>query len=421
MKNKILLIINKRILLGLAMFILSLLSYAQSQYDYYDDDAVAGGADRALNGILIIIAIVFAIVVIAFIGNGIFKVYYWFNPEADSQKKKDEIQKEIKKEHDNLDNSQLDKKEVEGQFIQVINNNLDKQQTIEKDGYVLSSDGDILLEGNNSEECHIPYGVKVIRGSAFNNCTKIKNLYIPDSVEEIEENSFEYLNIESVHIPKSIKKMGDFLFFYCQNLKKVYIDDGLKLIGTGMFFGCTKIKIIKLPDTIEIIRFEAFGECSSLDKINLPSNVKFIGNGAFKRCNNLKFIEIPRNVVGLTYNLFSSCCNLSEVILNEGLTVISDNCFHGCSNLKRIRIPSTIQVVFSDAFSGCSNLLIEVPKGTEQYFRKLNLKGVLDIIEYDVEKSNISEDLKEKTDNYIRMWHDLFGIKKIEKVGDIVL
>ena len=31
------------------------LLFSQTQYDYYDDDAVAGGADRALNGILLFV------------------------------------------------------------------------------------------------------------------------------------------------------------------------------------------------------------------------------------------------------------------------------------------------------------------------------------------------------------------------------
>lgn len=104
MKNIFLHIVNKRSLLGLTTFLLPLVISAQSQYDYYDNDAVAGGADRALNGILIIIAIVFAIVVIAFIGNGIFKVYYWFNPEADPELKRrkadEEKTIEKKKKHE---------------------------------------------------------------------------------------------------------------------------------------------------------------------------------------------------------------------------------------------------------------------------------------------------------------------------------
>lgn len=103
MKKIILLIINKRNLLGIAMFILSLMSYAQSQYDYYDDDAVAGGAGRALNGIIIIILLVLAFLAFAFIVGGIMKIYYWFNPEADPEYKREKAKEEQKKRQEELE------------------------------------------------------------------------------------------------------------------------------------------------------------------------------------------------------------------------------------------------------------------------------------------------------------------------------
>lgn len=34
------------------------LLFSQTQYDYYDDSAVAGGAERALNGILLFVGLI---------------------------------------------------------------------------------------------------------------------------------------------------------------------------------------------------------------------------------------------------------------------------------------------------------------------------------------------------------------------------
>lgn len=62
MKNFLLLIIS---------FFTSLFLYAQTQYDYYDDGAVAGGVDRALHGILIIGGIVVVVVVLALLFGGV--------------------------------------------------------------------------------------------------------------------------------------------------------------------------------------------------------------------------------------------------------------------------------------------------------------------------------------------------------------
>ena len=39
----------KRLVLSLSIVLFHIMAFAQSQYDYMDDDAVAGGADRVLN------------------------------------------------------------------------------------------------------------------------------------------------------------------------------------------------------------------------------------------------------------------------------------------------------------------------------------------------------------------------------------
>lgn len=58
------------------------LLYAQTQYNHYDDSKVVGGADIALNGIVIILILVIAAIFLLFVTSGVLNVYYWFNPEA---------------------------------------------------------------------------------------------------------------------------------------------------------------------------------------------------------------------------------------------------------------------------------------------------------------------------------------------------
>ena len=54
---------------------------AQSQYDYYDDDAVAGGAENALNGLVFMVLLAIGAFVLLLLGGLYYKIYYWFNPE----------------------------------------------------------------------------------------------------------------------------------------------------------------------------------------------------------------------------------------------------------------------------------------------------------------------------------------------------
>ncbi len=75
--------IMKRFFLFIISVFTQIILVAQTQYDYMDDDAVAGGADRALNGIIIMTVLVIAAIVLLFVIGGILNVYYWFNPKAD--------------------------------------------------------------------------------------------------------------------------------------------------------------------------------------------------------------------------------------------------------------------------------------------------------------------------------------------------
>ena len=83
----------RKVLFILSLFI-SVLVQAQSQYDYMDDDAVAGGADRVLNTFVILFLVVVAFIVIIFIFGGIAKIKYELSPqsEIDRQKKAKEEQ-----------------------------------------------------------------------------------------------------------------------------------------------------------------------------------------------------------------------------------------------------------------------------------------------------------------------------------------
>lgn len=96
----------KKLFLILSL-LLSISVQAQTQYDYMDDNAVAGGADRAFNGIVILLLIVIALFVIVFIIGGIAKIKYQFSPqkEIDRQKRekeKRERQEQIRKEQEHL-------------------------------------------------------------------------------------------------------------------------------------------------------------------------------------------------------------------------------------------------------------------------------------------------------------------------------
>ena len=90
----------KRFFLFIISVFTQIILVAQTQYDYMDDDAVAGGADRALNGIIIMAVLVIAAIVLLFVIGGILNVYYWFNPKADPNYKRLLAKQEQERKHE---------------------------------------------------------------------------------------------------------------------------------------------------------------------------------------------------------------------------------------------------------------------------------------------------------------------------------
>lgn len=90
----------KRFVLFTISIFTQIILVAQTQYDYMDDDAVAGGANRALNGIIIIAVLVIAAIVLLFVIGGLLNVYYWFNPKAGPNYKRLLAKQEQERKHE---------------------------------------------------------------------------------------------------------------------------------------------------------------------------------------------------------------------------------------------------------------------------------------------------------------------------------
>lgn len=106
----------KKTSLVLVSLLFTALLTAQRQYDYYDDSAVAGGADRAFNGLVILVLLVIGAIVLLFLGNAFYKIYYGLNPEASpeykAQKAKDERQR-LQKEKEKQNRTKATPKEID--------------------------------------------------------------------------------------------------------------------------------------------------------------------------------------------------------------------------------------------------------------------------------------------------------------------
>lgn len=60
----------------------------------------------------------------------------------------------------------------------------------------------------NAEKIYIPEGVKEIESSAFERCSNLQSVTLPDSLVKIGDRAFIDCKIESLELPKNLSHIG---------------------------------------------------------------------------------------------------------------------------------------------------------------------------------------------------------------------
>lgn len=156
------------------------------------------------------------------------------------------------------------------------------------------------------------YSCVAIADKAFYQ-SNITSVHLPVSLREIGEEAF-YGNplLSNVHIPESVSRIGA-KSFYNSGIERIKVSNQVKKIEHGAFAICRNLKNVELPEGLESLGIDAFGECIELQFIELPSTLKNIDRGVFWRCTNLQKIEIPAGVESIGEYVFFHCDSLKDV------------------------------------------------------------------------------------------------------------
>lgn len=73
-------------------------------------------------------------------------------------------------------------------------------------------------------------------------------------------------NIETYHIPNSVKIIGGHAFYESKHLMDISIPYGVEEIGERAFYKCESFDSIVFPNTVTYIGLEAFRDCCNLRK-----------------------------------------------------------------------------------------------------------------------------------------------------------
>ena len=184
------------------------------------------------------------------------------------------------------------------------------------------------------------------------------------------------LIIPSEYKAKPVTSIGNKAFDGCTGLTSITIPNSVTSIGEKAFSGCTGLTSVTIPDSVTSIGSSAFYGCTGLAKITGSSTVastvakqcgsksfevvitsgESIGSYAFYGCSGLTSVTIGNSVTSVGYEAFYNCTGLTSVTIGNSVTSIGDDAFYGCKGLTSVTIPDSVTSIAEGAFSGCSSI-----------------------------------------------------------------
>lgn len=197
-------------------------------------------------------------------------------------------------------------------------------------------------------------GITKIRGEAFYNCTLLKEIDLPNSIETI----------------------GDYAFYGCTSLKEIKFPNSIVSISNNAFQNCTSLRTIYTEDMNPYIKIDQYAFIDIKDNLDIvasqPDNSMIcIAQNRVLFHNKIvdpaaEFV-IPETVINLTGG---SCCkygsiSLTSVVIPDTVEMVGDDVFYDHSSLAKITVGSSVRYMSTDLCPGkqTTTLVFRQPAG----------------------------------------------------------
>lgn len=244
------------------------------------------------------------------------------------------------------------------------------------------------------EKVVINEGVTNVGKHAFLSFSKLKDVKIASTVEIIDVAAFEECTaLTEITLPEGLKEFGEEAFYGCSSLTSISIPKNVTYLPGYIFQGCESLKHIDLGNVREF-GAQAFQYCG-FETFEIPEGTKTLSENMFFSCRNIKYIEVPASVEVVEYGAFYYCemdtikflgdtfptlTGYNNFTLDKkgGEVVISVNC--------NAYTEETVEAIKSHGGAYDTKIVPSWPSGTDVYSTG-NMYGTLTITPVDCEKN----------------------------------
>ena len=189
--------------------------------------------------------------------------------------------------------------------------------------------------------------VKQIGSNAFDGCSCLQTVNIPESIDAINYSFSNISTLENINVSSSNQK-------YSSISGVLFNKDATEILSFPPKHGDS----YEIPNTVQTIKHDCFRNASSLSSINIPNTVASIEWGAFADCYSLTEIDLPNSIVSLGGVVFAGCTSLKKVVIPDGVESLDGGIFNGCTNLSTVVIPNSVISIEDSLFFACNGLII---------------------------------------------------------------
>jgi len=239
-------------------------------------------------------------------------------------------------------------------------------------------DGVVRLLGEALSENNNPY-------TNAKNVNMIRKVHLPDTIKEIGDNFFAGCSsLQQINIPHGVKKIGSNVFNGCESLREIHISETVIEIGENLIDRCNFLEVYGKPGSLIESYVQKYWNLSFISEVEefsylddpllqdfdirnetliryfgfekelfIPSSVKRIGsNVLLHKDYEFELLEISGNTKQIG-NFAFTYLKTKKLVLKDGVEEIGECAFMG-STIEELEIPGSIKFIESSAFLTCN-------------------------------------------------------------------